>query len=77
MSEDGLSVVPTDPHRQPGRATAAPAVALAAAMADVKAGAAGSSMDATRHTALTVVDCGRILKPTACSRRGASIGAER
>lgn len=75
VSEDGLSVVPTDPHRQPGRAAAGPA--LAAAMADVEADAAGSWMDATRHTALTVVDCGRILQPTVYPRRGASIGAER
>ncbi|MFF3373340.1 hypothetical protein ACFYXF_10355 [Streptomyces sp. NPDC002680] len=76
MSDDVLSVIPTDPYWQPGRVAADRAAAIAADLAPGVPGGVDVDIDVTWHDTLTVVDCGQNLRRIGCPRCGASIGTE-
>ena len=75
MSDDVLSVIPTDPQWQPtreaGEQTAAIAGQLAASLHDFDA-----EMDVTWHETITVVDCGQNLSRIVCGRCRAEIDTD-
>lgn len=73
MSDDVLSVIPTDPWWQPDRAAGERAALLAAELAPGLPGGVEAEVDTTWHDALTVVDCGGNLERIGCPRCGASI----
>jgi hypothetical protein len=69
MSEDVLSVIPTDPHWQPDQAAADRAARVVAGLEDVR-------IEVTWHDVLTVVDCGDNLERIECGLCGGSIPVE-
>ncbi|MFG2563679.1 hypothetical protein [Streptomyces sp. NPDC048496] len=71
MSDDVLSIIPTDPHWQPDRAAAD---CVAAIVADLTFGDDDVGVDVTWHDTLTVVDCGENLERIGCPHCAASIG---
>ncbi|OIJ65409.1 hypothetical protein [Streptomyces mangrovisoli] len=79
MSDDVLSVIPTDPEWQPDRASAGRATALAAHLAMEPAtdpAADGTQLldldiDVTWHDTVTFVDCGSNLERIGCPHCGA------
>jgi NAD-dependent SIR2 family protein deacetylase len=72
MSDDVLSVIPTDPHWQPDRAAADRAAVVLSGLE------LGDSVrvDVTWHKALTVVDCGGNLEKIECDLCDGSIPVE-
>jgi hypothetical protein len=76
MSDDVLSIIPTDPQWQPDRAAAERAAALAADLAPSRAGGVEVEIDVTWHDTVTVVDCGGNLERIGCPHCGATIDPE-
>ncbi|MFE5191865.1 hypothetical protein [Streptomyces sp. NPDC056628] len=76
MSDDVLSVIPTDPQWQPDQAAGERAAALAAGMAPGLPDGVASGIDVTWHDALTAIDCGGNLEPIGCPHCRASIDTE-
>lgn len=74
MSDDVLSVIPTDQHWQPEQAAADRTVSIVEDLAPDRAD--GVEIDVTWHDTLTVVDCGQNLQKIGCPHCGASIGTE-
>ncbi|MEV4162038.1 hypothetical protein [Nonomuraea dietziae] len=62
MSDDVLSVIPTDPHWQPGKAAADRAASIVADLAPGTPGGVDAEIDVTWHDRLTAVDCGQNLE---------------
>jgi hypothetical protein len=75
MSDDVLSIIPTDPSWQPDQDAADRAAALAA---DLAPGSLDMDVeiDVTWHETLTVVDCGSNLEKITCPLCGAAIDTE-
>ncbi|ALG08904.1 hypothetical protein [Kibdelosporangium phytohabitans] len=72
MSDDVVSVIPADPHWQPGKAAAGRAAALAATLTpgdDVR-------IETTWHDRIAVIDCAENLQRITCPACHASIGIE-
>jgi hypothetical protein len=76
MSDDVLSVIPTDPHWRPGRAAADRTAMIIAEMAPGLPGGVDVEIDVTWHDKLTVVDCGANLERISCPLCGDSIDTE-
>lgn len=76
MSDDVLSVIPTDPQWQPGEAAAERAAGLAEALAPGVPGGVDVDIDVTWHDTLTPVDCGGNLERIGCPHCGGSIDTE-
>jgi hypothetical protein len=73
MSDDVLSVIPTDPHWQPDRPAADRAAALVTEMAPGLPDGADVEIDVIWHDVVTVVDAGENLEKIVCSLCGGSI----
>ncbi|MGW4890880.1 hypothetical protein ACWEQL_01220 [Kitasatospora sp. NPDC004240] len=73
MSDDVLSVIPTDPRWQPDRAVADRVVALVAELVPEDTGGVEPEIEVGWHDAVTVVDCGDNLERIGCPLCGASI----
>ncbi|WP_432042709.1 hypothetical protein [Streptomyces cadmiisoli] len=76
MSDDVLSIIPTDPQWQPDRAAAERAAALAADLAPGPPGGTDVEIDVTWHDVLTSVDCGGNLERIGCPHCGGEIDTE-
>ena len=76
VSEDVLSIIPTDPAWQPDRSAGERAAALAADLAPGLPGGVDVAIDTTWHEALTVVDCGANLERIGCPHCGTEIDTE-
>lgn len=76
MSDNVLSVIPTDPYWQPNHPAAGRAAAIAATLAFGIPGNVDADVDVTWHDKLTVVDCGQNLERIGCPHCGASIDTE-
>ncbi|MFF4653051.1 hypothetical protein [Streptomyces sp. NPDC001380] len=76
MSDDVLSVIPTDPWWQPDRAAAERTAALVADLAFGLPGDMEAEIDTTWYEAPTVVDCGANLERIGCPRCTAPIDTE-
>src|SRR5690606_41521622 len=61
MSDDVLSVIPTDPYWSPGPGAAERAAAAAAVLA-------GAEAEAGRHDGVAFIDCGADLQRIRCPR---------
>jgi len=59
MSDDVLSVIPTDPQWQPTREAGEQAAAIASSLASREEEDLDVDIDVTWHEAITVVDCGQ------------------
>lgn len=75
MSENVLSVIPADPHWQPGHESAARARDLLAQFAP-DSDRPESELKAEWHETVTVVDCGANLERIGCPLCGAEIDTE-
>ncbi|MFD9405784.1 hypothetical protein ACFWBN_02005 [Streptomyces sp. NPDC059989] len=76
MSEDVLSIIPTDPRWQPDRDAADCAVSLVEELAPAVVDGVDVEIDVTWHDAVTVVDCGGNLERIGCPLCRASIDTE-
>jgi hypothetical protein len=76
MSENVLSVIPTDPHWQPDHTAADLAAATAATLAFGTPRDIDAEIDVSWHDTLTVVDCGQNLERIGCPHCGGSIDTE-
>ncbi|MFD5820623.1 hypothetical protein [Streptomyces sp. NPDC127038] len=66
MSDDVLSIIPSDPRWQPDRAAVDVVVALAGELASGDADGADVEIEVTWHDAVTAVDCGANLERIGC-----------
>ncbi|PZG29623.1 hypothetical protein C1I98_31770 [Spongiactinospora gelatinilytica] len=66
MSDDVLSVIPTDPYWQPERAAADRAAALATALAPGRRGGLAPEIQVNWHDRPNLVDCGAYLEWITC-----------
>ncbi|MFG2848790.1 hypothetical protein ACGF12_37415 [Kitasatospora sp. NPDC048296] len=71
MSDDVLSVIPTDPRWQPDPAAAARAVAVVAELVREDDGA---EVEVSWHERTAVVDCGENLERIGCPHCGGTLG---
>ncbi|MEU9157796.1 hypothetical protein AB0D59_46530 [Streptomyces sp. NPDC048417] len=76
MSDDVLSIIPTDPQWQPDRAAPERTAALAADLAPGLPDGVEVEIDVTWHDTLTPVDCGDNLERIGRPHCGASIDTE-
>ncbi|KUJ33515.1 hypothetical protein ADL25_45025 [Streptomyces sp. NRRL F-5122] len=76
MSDDVLSVIPTDPRWQPEQAAAERAASIVEDLAPGRPGGVDVEIDTTWLGTLTVVGCGRNLQKIGCPHCGASIDTE-
>ncbi|WP_323137171.1 MULTISPECIES: winged helix-turn-helix domain-containing protein [unclassified Streptomyces] len=76
VSDDVLSVIPTDPHWQPGQAAADRAASIVEDLAPGLPDGVDVEIDVTWHDTLSVVDCGQNLQKIGCPCCGASIDTE-
>lgn len=76
MSDDVLSVIPTDPRWQPDRSVTERAAALAADLAPGLPGGAEAEIEVSWYDVMTPVDCGGNLQRIGCPRCGGSIDVE-
>ncbi|MFE6908445.1 hypothetical protein [Streptomyces erythrochromogenes] len=76
MSDDVLSVIPTDPGWQPGQEAADRAFALVEGLAPGVVDGVDVEIDVTWHDAVTAVDCGGNLVRIGCPLCGASIDTQ-
>jgi hypothetical protein len=76
VSDDVLSVIPTDPYWQPDRAAADRTAAVVADLAPGVAGGVDAEIDVTWHDTPVVVACGQNLRRIGCPHCGASISTE-
>ncbi|GAA1233585.1 hypothetical protein GCM10009665_24870 [Kitasatospora nipponensis] len=76
MSDDVLSVIPTDPHWQPDQDAGNQAAAIVAELACGMPDGVDVEIDVTWHDGLTVVDCGENLERIGCPHCGGSIDTE-
>jgi hypothetical protein len=73
MSDDVLSVIPTDPYWQPSREAGDRAAALVMALLAGSPDADGPDFDVSWHDTVGFVDCGQNLERIDCPRCAASI----
>ncbi|MFI5689062.1 hypothetical protein [Streptomyces sp. NPDC051636] len=73
MSDDVLSVIPTDPHWQPERAAGERAAALVTEPAPGHPDGVDAETDVDWYDTLTVVDCGQNLRRIGCPHCGSEI----
>lgn len=77
MSDNVLSVIPTDPHWQPAQDAADRTKALVTSSADRDApSGVDVEIDVTWHDVIAVVDCGSNLERIGCPHCGESIDTE-
>ncbi|GGX63608.1 hypothetical protein [Streptomyces fructofermentans] len=76
MSDDVLSVIPTDPHWQPTRAAADLVASLVEDLAPGLPDGAEVEIDVTWYDTITAVDCGGNLQGIGCPHCGGSIGVD-
>lgn len=76
MSEDVLSIIPTDPWWQPDPATGERAVALVRALEPGDPDGAHTWSELTWHEAVAPVDCGANLERIGCPHCGATVDIE-
>ncbi|MFE1910001.1 hypothetical protein [Streptomyces anandii] len=76
MSDDVLSIIPSDPRWQPDRVAADRAVALVEHLAPGVADGGDGEIDVTWYDAVTVVDCGANLERIGCPLCRAAIDTE-
>ncbi|MFD9004067.1 hypothetical protein ACFV0T_24405 [Streptomyces sp. NPDC059582] len=76
MSDDVLSIIPTDPRWQPERDAVDRAVSLAEKPAPGVVDGADVEIDVMWHDVVTVVDCGGDLQSVGCPLCRASIATE-
>jgi hypothetical protein len=76
MSDDVLSIIPTDPWWQPDQDAGERAAALVEELAPGLPGGVEVEIDTTWHDVLTVVDCGANLERIRCPQCRASIDTE-
>jgi hypothetical protein len=76
MSDNVLSIIPTDPWWQPERTSGERAAALVSELATGLPDDVEAETDTTWHDALTVVDCGSNLERISCPHCRASIDTE-
>jgi hypothetical protein len=74
MSDDVLSLIPTDPRWQPAREAGEQTAAIASGLASREESDLDVETDVTWHENVTVVDCGQNLERIACGRCHAEIG---
>jgi hypothetical protein len=75
MSDDVLSIIPTDPHWQPDQAAGDRAAGLVAKLVPDDSGI-GAHVDVTWHKVPTLVDCAENLETITCPLCGAHIDLE-
>ncbi|MFC8828879.1 hypothetical protein ACFT9I_26420 [Streptomyces sp. NPDC057137] len=73
MSDNILSVIPTDPHWQPDPEAADRAAAIAAELAPGPPDGIEPEVEVSWHDAITIVDCGANLMAIGCPRCGGSV----
>ncbi|MFD7434177.1 hypothetical protein [Streptomyces sp. NPDC059861] len=76
MSDDVLSIIPTNPEWQPGRAAAERAAALVVDLSPGLPDGEEVEVDVTWHDTLMPIDCGGNLQRIGCPHCRASIGTE-
>ncbi|QIQ04105.1 hypothetical protein [Streptomyces liangshanensis] len=76
MSDDVLSIIPSDPWWQPDREAADHAVALVEELTPGVSDGVDVEIDVTWHDVVTAVDCGGNLERIGCPLCRATIGAE-
>lgn len=76
MSDDVLSVIPTDPEWQPDRGAADRAASLVGELAPGVVDGVDVEIDVTWHDAVTAVDCGGNLESIGCPMCRASIDTQ-
>ncbi|MCE3033276.1 hypothetical protein LXA70_22100, partial [Streptomyces sp. CMSTAAHL-2] len=76
MSDDVLSIIPTDPWWQPERAAGERAGALATELAPGLPDGVAAETEVTWYDTPTPVDCGVNLERIGCPRCGGSIDTE-
>ncbi|MCT9078655.1 hypothetical protein [Streptomyces fulvoviolaceus] len=76
MSDDVLSVIPTDPHWQPDQTAAARTASMVEELSPGLPGGVDVEIDVTWHDTLAPVDCGQNLQKIDCPHCGASIDTE-
>jgi hypothetical protein len=75
MSDDVLSVIPTDPRWQPTREAGEQAAAIASRLA-LREDDLDVEVDVEWHETVAVVDCGQNLERITCGRCNAEIGTD-
>ncbi|GAB3880709.1 hypothetical protein [Microbispora bryophytorum] len=76
MSDDILSIIPTDPYWQPARDAAERAAAIVADLAPGKPDGVDAEVDVEWHDNVAVIACGANLERIGCPHCGASIDTE-
>ncbi|GLX00982.1 hypothetical protein [Microtetraspora sp. NBRC 16547] len=76
MSDDVLSVIPTDPYWQPDQAAADRTAAMVAELTPGAPGGVDVEINVEWHDKPTFVDCGENLERIGCPRCGASINTD-
>ncbi len=76
MSDDILSIIPTDPHWQPVQDAADRAAAIMADLAPGEPDGVDAEIDVTWHDNIAVIACGANLERIGCPHCGASIDTE-
>lgn len=76
MSDDVLSVIPTDPYWQPDPAAGARAAAIVESLAPGAPDAVEVDIDVTWHDRPAFVDCGQNLERIGCRHCGADIDTD-
>lgn len=76
MSDDVLSVIPTDPQWQPTREAGEQAAAIASRLASREEDDLDVEIDVKWHETITVVDCGQNLERIVCGRCHAEIDTD-
>ncbi|WP_406330003.1 hypothetical protein [Streptomyces sp. NBC_00203] len=76
MSDDILSVIPTDPRWQPDQAAAERAVAVVEGLVTETLNGIEDDLEVTWHERVAVVDCGQNLERIGCPECGPSLDTE-
>lgn len=76
MSDDILSIAPTDPYWQPDRLSGDRALAIVTALAPGAPNGVEVDIDMTWHDTLAIVDCGEYLERITCPHCGGSVDTD-
>ncbi|MYX38770.1 MULTISPECIES: hypothetical protein [unclassified Streptomyces] len=76
MSDDVLSVIPTDPRWQPGHDAAERAAALVSSLVPRDPDGSDAEIEVSRYDTITPVDCGSNLVSLGCPLCGGSIDTQ-